>query len=309
MITKRRILSIVRWTTRPVTNGMNDSGARLSAAWWHVVAIAILLLHPSGLFGSQQDLPNRPGSAKFAVIGDNGTGGRSQYEVAAQMATAQMTFPYDTVIMLGDNMYGSQQPKDFIDKFERPYKALLDAGVHFYAALGNHDNQNNIFYKPFNMGGKRYYTYVKSNVRFFALDTDLLDPPQLAWLEAALKESTDEWKICYFHHPLYSDARTHGSQVDVRVVLEPLFVKYGVNAVFSGHDHVYERIKPQKGIAYFVSGAGGQLRRSDIKPSALTDVFFDTDQSFMLAEVAGSELFFKAISRTGKTVDSGSIKR
>jgi 3',5'-cyclic AMP phosphodiesterase CpdA len=243
------------------------------------------------------------------VIGDNGTGDRREYEVAAQMTAVQATFRFDTVIMLGDNMYGSQKPQDFINKFERPYQGLLDAGVRFYAALGNHDKQSNRFYKPFNMGGQRYYTYVKNNVRFFVLDTDLLDAKQLVWIETALRNSSDEWKICYFHHPLYSDARTHGPQVDVRVVLEPLFVKYGVNVVFSGHDHVYERLQPQKGIAYFVSGAGGQLRNGDIKPSELTAVFFDEDQSFMVVEIDGGTLFFKAISRTGKTVDSGSITR
>lgn len=274
-----------------------------------LIATVLVLLSPWGLHGAGQDFANRPGSLKFAVIGDNGTGDRAEYEVAAQMTAVHSTFHFDSVIMLGDNMYGRQKPQDFIDKFERPYKGLLDVGVRFYAALGNHDDQSNRFYKPFNMGGERYYSYVKNNVRFFVLDTDLLDPKQLAWIETALKNSSDEWKICYFHHPLYSDGRTHGSQVDVRVVLEPLFVKYGVNVVFSGHDHVYERLKPQKGIYYFVSGAGGQLRKSDVKHSDLTAVFFDQDQSFMLVEIAGRDMFFKAISRTGTTVDSGSITR
>ena len=75
------------------------------------------------------------------------------------------------------------------------------------------------------MGGERYYSFAKKNVRFFVLDTDSLDPTQMAWLEDALKRSTDEWKICYFHHPLYSDGGTHGSAVELRVLLEPLFVQ------------------------------------------------------------------------------------
>jgi predicted MPP superfamily phosphohydrolase len=273
------------------------------------VAILLLLLTPRGWRAVAQDLTNRPGSVKFAVIGDNGTGERPEYEVAQQMAAFHAKFGFDTVIMLGDNMYGSQKPQDFVDKFEHPYKALLDAGVRFYASLGNHDDQTNRFYKLYNMGGERYYTYVKGNVRFFVLDSDLLDSKQLAWIEAALKDSRDEWKICYFHHPLYSDGRTHGSQIDVRVVLEPLFIKYGVNVVFSGHDHVYERIKPQKGIYYFVSGAGGELRKGDVKWSELTAAAFDQDRSFMLVEIDGRDLLFQVISRTGETVDSGAIKR
>jgi 3',5'-cyclic AMP phosphodiesterase CpdA len=272
-------------------------------------AILLLLLTPRGWRVSAQDLANSPGSVKFAVIGDNGTGDKPEYELAQQMTAFHAKFGFDTVIMLGDNMYGSQKPQDFVDKFERPYKALLDAGVRFFAALGNHDDQTNRSYKLFNMGGERYYTYVKGNVRFFVLDSDLLDPKQLAWIETALKDSRDEWKICYFHHPLYSDGRTHGSSVDLRVVLEPLFIKYRVNVVFSGHDHVYERIKPQKGIYYFVSGAGGQLRKGDVKRSELTAAAFDQDQSFMLVEIAGADLQFRAISRTGQTVDSGAIKR
>jgi hypothetical protein len=211
--------------------------------------------------------------------------------------------------MLGDNMYGSQQPADFIKKFEQPYKALLDAGVQFFATLGNHDNQLNRYYKPYNMGGERYYSFVKKNVRFFVLDTDSLDPKQMAWLEDALRRSTDEWKICYFHHPLYSDGGTHGSAVELRVVLEPIFLKYGVNVVFSGHEHFYERLTPQKGIYYFISGAAGQLRRGDVERSEFKAAAFDQDQSFMLVEIAGADLLFQAISRAGQIVDSGTIRR
>ena len=61
--------------------------------------------------------------------------------------------------MLGDNLYGNEGAKDFEKKFERPYKALLDAGVKFYASLGNHDNPNQRFYKLFNMNGQRYYNF------------------------------------------------------------------------------------------------------------------------------------------------------
>jgi predicted MPP superfamily phosphohydrolase len=254
-------------------------------------------------------LPNEKDSVKFAAIGDAGTGGTPQYEVGRQMAAWHERFPFDTVIMLGDNLYGRQTPRDFVTKFETPYKPLLDAGVKFYAALGNHDNQTNRFYKPWNMGGARYYTFAKRNVRFFVLDSDYMDPTQLEWVDAQLGASHEDWKICYFHHPLYSSAGRHGSEVDLRVVLEPLFLKHGVNVVYAGHDHVYERIKPQKGIYYFVSGSGGQLRRGDLQRSALTDAGFDDDRSFMLNEIAGDVLYFQVISRTGRTVDSGSIRR
>jgi 3',5'-cyclic AMP phosphodiesterase CpdA len=226
------------------------------------------------------------------------------------MAKMHATFPFDLVIMLGDNMYGSQRrPADFARKFELPYAPLLSAGVRFQAALGNHDRPENASYKLWNMNGERYYSYVRGNVRFFALDSSRMDAKQLAWIETSLREAREDWKICYFHHPLYSNAGRHGSSVDLRVLLEPIFVKHGVNVVFAGHDHVYERLRPQQGIVHFVSGAAGKLRRGNMRPTAQTAAFFDQDLSFMLLEVIGTNLHFQAVSRTGTTVDAGVIQR
>jgi calcineurin-like phosphoesterase family protein len=259
--------------------------------------------------GQVTALPDQPQSVKFAVIGDNGTGEAAQYAVGQQMAAAHGTFPFTFVLMLGDNMYGRQEPQDFVNKFERPYTGLLQAGVQFYAALGNHDNPTNRLYKPFNMNGDRYYTFVKTNVRFFVLDSNLLDARQISWIETVLKDAPDGWKICFFHHPIYSNAGRHGSDVALRVALEPILVKYGVDVVFSGHDHVYERLKPQKGITYFVEGAGGQLRKGDVNPAESTAAFFDADQTFMLVEIGGDQLHFQARAKTGRVVDSGTIHR
>ena len=209
--------------------------------------------------------------------------------------------------MLGDNMYGGQKPQDFVKKFELPYKPLLDAGVKFYASLGNHDDQNNRFYKPWNMNGERYYTYTK-NERPLLRPRHRLHGSQAAALARAAAAELDraDWKIVYFHHPLYSSAGRHGSEVDLRLVLEPLFLKYGVNVVFSGHDHIYERMKPQKGIYYFVSGSAGQLRRGDLKRSAMTAVGFDQDQSFMIGGDRRRRCCRSRRSRApDRTVDSG----
>ena len=274
--------------------------------------LTTLLLVASALWSvtaQELTLPNAPNSLKFAAMGDTGSGDPEQFDVANQMARFRAKFPFDMVIMLGDNIYGGQGASDLAKKFAQPYKALLDGGVKFYASLGNHDDPVNRQYPPWNMGGQLYYTYATKNVRFFALDSNKVDQKELAWLENALKSSTEDWKICYFHHPLYSDGGTHGSAVDIRVVFEPLFVTYGVNVVFAGHDHIYERITPQKGIYHFVEGASGQLRKGDARPSAMNAKSFDTDMSFMLVEIAGDQLSFQTISRTGTTVDSGTIQR
>lgn len=255
-------------------------------------------------------LPNKPDSFHFAVIGDTGTGGRRQYETAAQMDLFYGHFPFKTVIMLGDNMYGGQTPKHFVSKFERPYGKLLNDGVKFYAALGNHDNPNQKNYKNFHMNGQRYYTFrPHAGIRFFVVDSNYMDKPQAEWLEKELSNSGSDWKIAYFHHPLYSSGARHGPDEDLRKVLEPLFVKYGVSAVFAGHEHFYERLKPQRGIHYFIEGGSAKLREGNIKRSPESALGFDTDTSFMLCEIEGDQLHFQTISRTGKTVDSGAITR
>lgn len=253
-------------------------------------------------------LPLRANSVRFAVIGDAGTGDKVQNETAAQIFKYYQRFPFTFAIMLGDNIYGASRPQDFANKFEKPYKALLDAKVEFNAALGNHDDPNQKFYKPFNLGGNRYRTFKKGNVRFFVLDSNYLDPEQVAWLEKELAASGSDWKIAYFHHPLYTSAR-RGPEIELRKILEPVFVKYGVDVVFNGHEHIYERIRPQQGVQYFVAGGSAKLRSGDTHPGKLTDVGFAEDRSFMLVEIAGDEMFFQAISRTGATVDKGSIRR
>ncbi len=274
-----------------------------------ILLVLAALLTWTGTAAQKKLLTGKPDSLKFAVIGDNGTGKKPQFEVADQMVTAHRTFPFELVIMLGDNIYGGQSAKDLVDKFEIPYKTLLDAGVKFYASLGNHDNVNWRFYEPWNMNGERFYTYSKRNVRFFVLDTNYFEKNQMEWLEEQLKTSDEDWKIAYFHHPLYSSGRRHGSDPELQNALEPLFVKYGINVVFAGHDHFYERITPQKGIHHFVSGAAGQLRRGNLRESGVTVRGYDQDQSFMLVEVAGDVMEFEAISRTGRIVDSGTIER
>src|SRR6202045_2333501 len=133
-----------------------------------------LILSLVGVFfllasADQFKFPLKPNSVRFAAIGDMGTGATPQYEVAQRMFTVRQTFPFEFVIMLGDNIYGGSSPKDYEKKFESPYKSLLDAGVKFYASLGNHDNPNQRFYKPFNMGEQRYYSLKKANAEFFAL--------------------------------------------------------------------------------------------------------------------------------------------
>jgi hypothetical protein len=254
-------------------------------------------------------LPLIDGSTRFAVIGDMGTGRRPQLETGRQMAETRKRFPFGFVITVGDNMYGSQDPRDYERKFILPYKALLDADVPFFFSLGNHDEPAQRMSKLFNMNGQRYYTFTRGPVQFFALDSTLMTPAQLQWLERQLLESGALWKVAYFHHPLYSSGLRHGPEVVLRGALEPILTTHGVQVVFSGHEHFYERLTPQKGIQYFITGAGGQLRRGNIRRSTQTAAGFDRDNSFMVVEVTDDTMWFESVSRAGDIVDSGIIDR
>jgi hypothetical protein len=251
--------------------------------------------------------PLKPNTVRWAVIGDNGTGEQPELEVANQMQRYWSLMKFDFVTMDGDNIYGGHTPADFRDKFELPYKPLLNEGVKFYASLGNHDDAAiEVNYKPYNMNGNHYYTFQRGNVQFFVLDSNRMTEQQIAWLETNLKSSTAQWKIAYFHHPLYTCAMFHGPSLELRNVLMPIFKQYGVNAVWAGHEHVYEHLKDQEGIYFFLEGQSGQLRYGNIRTACDQDqTHFDTDRTFMLVEVDGDTMYFQTVARSGAIVDSG----
>src|SRR5687768_9485587 len=281
--------------------------------WAQTAAVATQSQVKSAAAGNsllRVSLPLKDNSVRFGMIGDTGTGTQKQHQLAEVMLEYRKAFPYEFVVMMGDNMYGGESAKDYKSKFEDVYRPLLDMKVKFYASLGNHDEPAQRFYEHFNMNGKEYYRFTKGNAAFYALNSNYLDKKQLQWLESELAKDTSEWKVCFFHHPPYSSGGKHGSDKQLREVVEPIFVKYGVNLVLTGHDHFYERVKPQKGIYYFVIGSGGQLRAGNIDGgSGLTARGFDTDLTFMAAEITGDEMYFNVISRPGAIVDSGVLTR
>lgn len=270
--------------------------------------LTIALFTASGVFAQDVEFSGRPDSLRFAVIGDSGTGGKQQQEIGRRMAEVRQQFPFEFVLMLGDNMYGGETPRDFEKKFERPFAPLLSAGVTFYASLGNHDEPSQRFYPLFNMRGQRYYTFApRPDVRIIGLDSTNMDAGQLRWLEGELARPGPRWTIVFMHHPLYSSGERHGPSLRLRQLLEPMFTRNGVDAVFAGHEHFYERAKPQNGIQYFISGAAAKLRKGNIRAGDQTACGFDRDNSFMLIELAPDALGFAAISRDGTVVDRGAI--
>jgi predicted phosphodiesterase len=256
----------------------------------------------------------------FAVIGDTGTGDDAQLSVARQMVQQREKKSFEFTIMLGDNIYEKGEEKDIKPRFEDPYKDLLGAGVKFYAALGNHDiikgTEFQTNYPNFNMGGRRYYNFVKGSsenhenlLEFFALDSNEMTPEQLKWLDESLAASKARWKIAFCHHSIYSSARMHSQYTKLRAQLEPLYVKHGVSVVFSGHSHCYERVKPQQGVHYFTEGASGEIKRKTLDRDAK---FFaageDSKNSFLVVQAGENELKVEAIAADGSLIDSYTIK-
>ena len=170
-------------------------------------------------------LPKKLGSFRFAALGDMGRGDKWQYDVSKQMQAFRKEFPFDFVIMLGDNIYDGATRADYRQKFELPYKPFLDDGVDFYAAFGNHDEPNQPSYAPFHMGGHRYYTFKpkapllsrltseNDEVQFFMIDTEDVDRTQRQWLEREMARSNARWKIPVFHRPIYTSAAAIGAPI------------------------------------------------------------------------------------------------
>ena len=281
-----------------------------------IVSLAALatgtFVKPGSIFGSESS----DSKTRFAVMGDFGTGESDEYAIANQMLYSHHATALDFVLAVGDNIYPNGSARYFVKHFEQPFEGLLKEHVKFYAALGNHDveegRKDQLEYPLFNMGGSNYYTISRGNglVDIFVLDTTAYDAGQANWLENALRTSRATWKIAAMHHPLYSSAKKHGSDPKLRATLEPLFMRYHVQVVFAGHDHVYERTKLQKGIQHFITGAGGKMRRGDIDmKSPFRAASYDEDNSFMIVEIDETEMAFKSISETGSVVDSGVIKQ
>lgn len=238
----------------------------------------------------------------FAMMGDSGSGDAAQASVASAMLkyfTDARRFRF--VLMLGDNLYHD----DYTGEFLQPYKPLLDRGVTFYAALGNHDPDLEQHFKPFNMQDRDYYTFDEGNVRFAVLNSNHpSDPAQIKWLDTVFDGAGNKWRICFFHHPLYSSGEhaTESREV-IRPALEPALIRNHVNMVLTGHEHLYERVRPQHGIRFFVSGGGGRYLYH-VHKSAFDEVA-DSEHHFMVGEIAGDAFLFEAVRPDGTLIDCG----
>lgn len=257
---------------------------------------------------SQNQSPEPP-LLRFVSLADTGTGAAGQYAVAQAMTAYHQQNPYDWVILAGDNIYNNGEIEKIEAVFEKPYQALLENGVKFYACLGNHDIRTangdpQVQYPGFNMGG-RYYTFRREIVQFWALDTNgNADwPSQLPWLEQELSRSDAPWKIVFGHYQIYASGH-YGLNQPLIETLTPLFEKYGVQLYINGHEHSYERTVPIKGTTYISCGAGAGLR--PIGRSSWTAHSAST-LSFVAYAVYRDRIVVHAIDTKGQIFDQGVI--
>lgn len=195
----------------------------------------------------------------FAVIGDWGSGLDGEFDVADRMCRWRKKYHFDHVLTTGDNIYPDGHPDDFEAKFFEPFDCLLDAGVKWHAALGNHDvvtdNGRPEIEEPLFGIRKRNYVLRKAGVRFVIVDSNAL---KIRFLRKATKaQEGDDWTVVFFHHPVFSGGDSHGATPGLAEKVTELFGKRGVDIVFHGHDHVYSRSKPVGGVRYVVTGGGG----------------------------------------------------
>ena len=250
----------------------------------------------------------------FAVLGDNGSGGQHQMAVARQMALTYRDSPYGLVLLAGDISYYGSIDDRWEEVFARPYAPLIDAGVEWELAIGNHeisekkspDAAQEIQAQLRALGKPgTYYSAVHGPMEVFVVDTSIPlatgegGAEQLAWLEGALRSSEARWKVALLHQPAYSSGQ-HGSHLAVREALQPLFVEHDVDIAFTGHDHHYERTTPQDGVVWIVSGAGS--KRTRVGASEFT-AHAEATLQFMLVRIEGDVMDVRAITTDGTVID------
>lgn len=200
--------------------------------------------------------PMTDSASGFLVIADFG-GGEAQQDVAdAMVAWKKAGYRVNAIVTAGDNVYDRGEPSKYEAQLDRPYEPL---GVPMYIAIGNHDEPNKAaMLQHMKMPPPPSKVSIGETDVFF-LDSNKVDGAQAQWLAEAL-DSKARIKIVVYHHPAYSCGK-HGDTKKVVEKWVPVIEKGGVDIVFSGHDHNYQRFD-RDSIQWVVTGGGGR----DITP-------------------------------------------
>ncbi len=253
----------------------------------------------------------------FVVFGDS----RSNANAHARVVERVRQEVPDFMLGTGDIVNDGGSEADWAKLFEIEGD-LLREGVLF-PSLGNHDRQGRgktasnyrkYFSVPENSPDpERYYAFTYSSARFLILDSNAYSfalTDQTAWIEQQLQSARLNTEIEHIfvtmHHPPFSIS-LHGGQDELREAWTPLFEKYQVSAVFSGHDHVYSRAK-KNGVNYFVSGGGGAPLYGRKRKSEAIDLdatkFFERVNHHLRIHIVGSHVEVSAVRADGTMIES-----
>jgi len=256
---------------------------------------------PGGDVKNFTTFPTHSDTIFFIAFGDTRSDSVAHQSVINRMAAYKSAF----IMHSGDLVYSGSTTSDW-RKFFNIEDTLLQI-KHFLPAIGNHESPywpyDTLFALP---DSEDYYSVNYANIHCIILNTQIdLYGAQRDWLindlAVASSDTTIDWIIVNFHRPPYSSGG-HGSQTDVRDAWCPLFEQYGVDLVFTGHDHDYERTMPINGVVYIVTGGGGAPLYA-VGTSPWT-AYSEKTYHFCLVRIVGKTLLLQAIKPDGTVFDS-----
>jgi uncharacterized membrane protein len=248
---------------------------------------------------SEKSITEKP--FRFIAFGDFGADTLFQKRLADVMTDLYRKTPYQTALLLGDNIYPNGDVAKLAEShFEVPYGFLISQHLRFIAALGNHDVDT---IRYFGMPAP-YYKATQGPVDVFVLNTVNFksDPIQRQWLEKELSESKAEWKIVMGHHPMLSSGH-YGNDSKLTTQLLPVLKRYHVDFYLNGHEHLYERFKAQDGVHMVTSGGGGAFLYNFKRKPGSESAFRARTHHFLFFEILGDQITMRTINQYGQIID------
>jgi predicted phosphodiesterase len=240
----------------------------------------------------------------FVAFGDTRTDAINHQKVVNSI----LSLSPDFVLHMGDMVENGSVSSQWTTFFNIERDLIRQAPL--YGVLGNHEQNSPLYFEAFHLpGNERWYSFDYGNVHFIGLEIDgyasyAPGSEQMLWLANDSAQTRQTWKVVFFHIPPYSSG-SHGSDLQVRAALEPLFIQYGVDLVFNGHDHDYERSSANE-IVYIVTGGGGAPLSTQVNSNPAS-VYFTSTYHSVLVTVTGSLLAGTAVRSDGVAFDRFSL--
>jgi hypothetical protein len=269
-----------------------------------IPVLCVLVLALAGSSSAQE------ARVAFLAVGDYGVGGSRQLALGLQMKNYESRQPANMLVSLGDNDY-TGSPARFRANWRRSFGWAGQSGLRVAGTLGNHDHEvgrGRYQFRLLGMPGP-YYTRRLGDAQLFLLDSTVPTGRQTRWLKQQLADSTGTWKIAVLHHPPYTCGIYYYGDRFVQRHWVPLFERYDVQLVLSGHDHNYQRFAPRNGVTYVVHGGGGaKLYRLRGCPSSYPPrVGRLREHGFLSVSIGEEDLTVSAVNLRGQVRDQFSL--